>query len=175
MNCFQTKKHYCPVCLTEKKGQIKCKICSNTVICSDCIVSMCEKGQCDKCPVCRQEDWKQNLNKKTIIPFSPKKCLKRETIQDEIQMEIEDEENIRVTINWYELINTNIKILKLAITIALILFICWLLGLFITLLLFDVDLKKNFAIIWFPFIVMSVIAFLITCCFWDQIKKIYCM
>lgn len=173
--CFQTKKYYCPVCMTEKKGQIKCKICTNTVICSDCIISMCEKGQCNKCPVCRQEDWKLNLNKNTILPFSPKKCLKGETVQSDNEIQTQIEEDIRVTINWSGLITTNLKILKLTISIALMLFMSWLLGLFITLLLFDVDLKKNFAIIWFPFIVMASITFLITCCFWDQIKRIYCM
>ena len=108
--CFQSKKHYCPVCMTEKKGQIKCKICTNTVVCADCIISMCEEGQCNKCPVCRQEDWKLTLNKNTILPFSPKMDLTSKPYQSDNEIQTESEEDIRVTINWSTLISTNIKI-----------------------------------------------------------------
>ena len=60
----------CVVCQEEKKQGIRCNGCSSTLVCQDCILSMCEHGICDKCPVCRKLNWKKNKFKKhQIVPI----------------------------------------------------------------------------------------------------------
>lgn len=59
----------CVVCQEEKKQGIRCNGCVSTLVCQDCILSMCEHGICDKCPVCRKLNWKKNKFKKDkIVP-----------------------------------------------------------------------------------------------------------
>lgn len=72
MNCC--KKHYCPVCMEEKHCGIRCKICNNTKICTSCITKLCEEGQINKCPICRQENWKEEKCITKIFPKSMKNC-----------------------------------------------------------------------------------------------------
>ena len=164
--CFKTKRHDCPVCLTPKKGQVKCTICYDTVICSDCMLSMCENGQCDKCPVCRQKNWKQCINKYSITPFSPKKnCM--DDKEDIVEEDIPDKINICNIISRY------FRFIKKIVLIISTLFMLWVIGLFVTLLIFEIDLEKNLAIVWFPIIVISVILILILCCCWDRIHTCY--
>ena len=60
----------CCVCLQTKFKVTKCKKCKKVAVCNDCIISMCEQGICNKCPVCRQEDWrrKSKTNQSKIVP-----------------------------------------------------------------------------------------------------------
>ena len=66
MNCC--KKHYCPICMEEKICGIKCKICTDTKVCSTCITKLCEEGIINKCPVCREENWKEDKSFTKIFP-----------------------------------------------------------------------------------------------------------
>ena len=60
----------CVVCREPKKEGIKCNGCRDTLVCQDCILSLCEHGICDKCPVCRRLKWKKNKFKTNqIIPL----------------------------------------------------------------------------------------------------------
>ena len=79
MCLYNKPKKECPICLQEKKLTTKCKICTDTMICQDCCLNLCEKGLCGKCPVCRQPNWKQP--KKTQI--MPKIILKFKAVQKE--------------------------------------------------------------------------------------------
>ena len=53
--------------MENKKIHIKCKLCTSAVVCYDCTLQLCENGQCDKCPICRQENWKKIKTSKTKI------------------------------------------------------------------------------------------------------------
>ena len=64
-------QNICPICQEPTSKGIQCNGCTNTIVCHDCIMSMCEHGICNRCPVCRKYDWKKNkckLNK--IIPIN---------------------------------------------------------------------------------------------------------
>ena len=67
---FSSSKKQCPVCLEFKKTYLTCSICSDTNICQDCCLNLCEKGLCDKCPVCRQTNWKKakKIRKTKVLP-----------------------------------------------------------------------------------------------------------
>ena len=69
---FSTTKYFnCPICFNSKKekNSTKCKKCKNTHICNECMLNMCERGMSNKCPICRQTEWrKQNLRKNSILP-----------------------------------------------------------------------------------------------------------
>ena len=62
------KHNECPICLQEKKLTTQCIICTDTKICQDCCLSLCERGLCGKCPVCRQPNWKKP-KKNQIVPI----------------------------------------------------------------------------------------------------------
>ena len=66
-------KNSCVVYKEEKKQGIWCNECTSTLVCQDCILSMCEHGICDKCPVCRKLNWKKsNFKKDQIVPIKPR-------------------------------------------------------------------------------------------------------
>ena len=67
MHCFTNKYAQCCICQDMKKNYTKCAKCKNACVCSDCMLSLCEHGQCSKCPLCRQEEWRKNTLKKTLI------------------------------------------------------------------------------------------------------------
>ena len=46
-------------------------MCIRDRICQDCCLSLCEKGLCGKCPVCRQPNWKKP-KKSQIVPIFSK-------------------------------------------------------------------------------------------------------
>jgi len=75
---FNNTKEECPICLQEKKLTTQCKICTDTRICKDCCLSLCEKGLCGTCPVCRQPNWKKP-KKTQIIPISNINLLPKES------------------------------------------------------------------------------------------------
>ena len=62
------EKHECNLCF-DNKDCIQCIKCKNCFVCQDCILSMCENGICNKCPHCRQENWKKT-NKSKIVPIN---------------------------------------------------------------------------------------------------------
>ena len=56
---FCKNNKYCCICLQLENDTISCLKCKNAVVCHNCISSMLEKGVCDKCPICRQINWKK--------------------------------------------------------------------------------------------------------------------
>ena len=75
MTCFKSQpKLQCCVCLESVKNPVVCKHCVEGVVCSNCMLSMCEAGICDKCPTCRQLEWKKVDNATAkITPLSSSK------------------------------------------------------------------------------------------------------
>uniref|UniRef100_A0A6C0CR73 RING-type domain-containing protein n=1 Tax=viral metagenome TaxID=1070528 RepID=A0A6C0CR73_9ZZZZ len=61
--------HDCNVCF-EAKDCTQCLKCKNCFVCQDCLLSMCENGICNKCPHCRQSEWRKSLKKSKIVPIS---------------------------------------------------------------------------------------------------------
>ena len=61
------KKRDCNVCFEKKEG-VLCSKCKNCHVCHDCLLSMCENGICNKCPHCRQTNWKKSKSK--IVPIN---------------------------------------------------------------------------------------------------------
>ena len=143
LKCFKTE---CVVCLERKNKVISCRICYNTNVCLDCIHSMCEKGICKLCPVCRQQNWK-NIKKTKILPF---------TKINDIEIEnIEDNSIIQNKNNYiYNCINNFKLYCSLLHKSLLTLFLSYCVGLF-TIFIFnpELDLKQNYYLIWLPFII----------------------
>ena len=83
MMCFKTNKQ-CAICLQDTNISNKCSICSNTNICSGCMLSMVEHGQSHICPVCRQKDWNINIIPATKI--CPITIIKKDKRFDSIEI-----------------------------------------------------------------------------------------
>ena len=93
--CSTIRYFDCPICLSSKKvkNSTKCKKCKNTHICNDCMLNMCEKGLADKCPVCRQIEWrKQILKKSSILPNNSTRVINTIRIIDETGNVVGDHE-----------------------------------------------------------------------------------
>lgn len=68
-NCCN-KSSQCCICSEKTNKGFNCKICKEGFVCRKCMPQLCESGLCNKCPVCRQEDWrKKNTNQTVIIPI----------------------------------------------------------------------------------------------------------
>ena len=68
----------------KEKNSTKCKKCKNTHICNECMLHLCEKGIANKCPICRQTEWrKQNLKKNSILPNNSTRVINTIRIVDE--------------------------------------------------------------------------------------------
>jgi len=84
---ISTCKYFnCPICMSSKreKNSTKCKKCNNTHICNECILHMCEKGIADRCPICRQTEWrKQKLKKNSILPNNSNRVINTIRVVDE--------------------------------------------------------------------------------------------
>lgn len=109
MSCFNThpkSKLKCCVCLEEASGPIVCKHCVEGVVCTMCMSSMCEAGICERCPTCRQTEWKQT--DKTSSKITPVGGTSKDDIQSI---------RIRVARAW-EVSNTRGKCEKVGL-------VCW--------------------------------------------------
>jgi len=62
------EKHECILCF-DNKDCIQCIKCKNCFVCQDCLLSMCENGICNKCPHCRQTNWRKSTKKSKIVPI----------------------------------------------------------------------------------------------------------
>ena len=128
MICF-LKTTQCCICQEFKKNTTKCNKCTNIHVCSTCLTSMCEHNQYSKCPICRQEGWRQNNIKKNIIV--PKNVVILNINENESN-ELNEENN---EIPWY-------FICMLCRNICTFLFLAWMCG-FITLLCLVPKLNNN--------------------------------
>lgn len=176
---FSSSKKKCPVCLEFKKTYLTCNICSDTNICQDCCLSLCEKGLCDKCPICRQTNWKKakKIRKTKILPsLFIAIGSNKEDIVSEIIIE-EDGQIIKNTKLDCKKILHNLKLTLFRIAVFLLicgLFYC--LGMF-TLFIFGADSEfvKNGNIFWLSPIVglMWVGICCSPCCFGKTVKKFW--
>ena len=160
--CFKNKYNSCPICMELKKPAIKCKICTNTEICTDCIVQLCEKGLCSKCPVCRQENWKQSYSTK-IIPFKKYETIEKKNKKKYNSENISNQETMCNDI--YNIILIVYIYLRFITFIISCMVIIWLLGFILTKTFTDLELQKNYAYIWFPYIMSLSYIIPIICCY----------
>ena len=71
INCYLKKGKFCCICHEDKKNYIKCIKCKNSHVCSDCLLGLIEYGLVNKCPLCKQENWRYNkINSNVIIPIN---------------------------------------------------------------------------------------------------------
>jgi len=78
LNCFGccNKSSQCCICSETTNKGFNCKICKEGFVCRKCIPRLCESGLCNKCPVCRQENWrKKNTNQTVIIPIKESEII----------------------------------------------------------------------------------------------------
>ena len=62
----------CCICLEKtKKSGYQCILCNRGFVCRNCVPNLCESGMCNKCPVCRQEKWRDiKINQTVIVPIT---------------------------------------------------------------------------------------------------------
>ena len=74
-NCCNKSSQCCICSETTNKG-FNCKLCKEGFVCRKCMPRLCESGLCNKCPVCRQENWrKKNTNQTVIIPIKESEII----------------------------------------------------------------------------------------------------
>lgn len=70
INCYLKKGKFCCICHEDKKNYVKCTKCKNSHVCSECLLGLIEHGLVNKCPLCKQENWKNsNISSNTVIPI----------------------------------------------------------------------------------------------------------
>ena len=65
-SCWKTKKECC-ICYQQRAAGVVCTKCVSGIVCIDCASQLCENGQCERCPVCRRKNWKNNVMPKNIV------------------------------------------------------------------------------------------------------------
>lgn len=164
--CFKTKYHTCPICMENKKGFIKCKVCTNTIICSECMMQLCENDQCNKCPVCRQENWKKNLNCTIIIPVKKQNHIKIDIINETKEPIVSSQK--KLWLNIYNIILYIYLFIRLILLFISCIIIIWGIGFILTMAFVSIDLNKNYAIYWFPYVISLSYLIPMTCCYFKK-------
>ena len=176
MCLYNKPKKECPICLQEKKLTTKCKICTDTMICQDCCLNLCEKGLCGKCPVCRQPNWKQP--KKTQI--MPKLILKFKSAEKEEKEEKESPEVFPQIDREEDCCDTCYKIKNTIFTIFYIFAACmivYVLGMFTVFIFTSGDIwKDNPHLYWVSALVGIVWVGMAwsPCCCGKTLSNVYC-
>ena len=185
--CLKSKYQVCPICLEYKPAHIKCKICTNTTVCSSCASEMCEKGICNKCPICRQKNWKKPNKKTQILPVKSITLFENlRTVSNVTNVEIEnnqendqenDQENYEENNNCYNKINnilTMIRKLYIIIGTGILLYVAG----FLTVVVFypEIQWKDNYYYLWLPLLISSVWSALIwsPCCCGKYLSELCC-
>jgi hypothetical protein len=82
LNCCK-KGSTCCICSEQTRKGFKCKICNEGFVCRKCMPQLCESGLCNKCPVCRQVNWRDcNVNQTIIIPIKQEEVVILQTETD---------------------------------------------------------------------------------------------
>ena len=69
INCCKDSKEQCIICLDSKKIYLECKKCYSCKICKDCVLPLTKSNLADKCPLCRETEWKLSRSlSNQIIP-----------------------------------------------------------------------------------------------------------
>ena len=136
-------------------------MCKNACVCSDCMLSLCEHGKCSKCPLCRQEEWREEKIKKTlIIPSSIKVNINiSSNINSETSERCENDGDKNFGMYCY----ISLMIIRNVCTYLLF---SWLCGLMTILLLHPFDSNASLALIIFLPLILGIfeITFCIYCC-----------
>ena len=169
--CTRQKQDVCPICLQKKELTTKCSICTNTAICQDCSLSLCEKGLCGKCPVCRQPNWKQSSNTRIVPKFIS--TLKSE--QKESQQQIQPINNKKNCFNSSHIVKNKICIISVLIIKCLLMYI---IGMF-TVLVFSSGLEwsEHGELYWVSAIIGFVWTIIIwsPCCCGKTLYNVFCL
>ena len=166
MWCFNKHKEKCPICLQDKKLTTQCKICSDTKFCKECCHNLCEKGLCDKCPVCRQSNWKKT-KKSQILPVLSKKSKPKE--DQVITNIIIENENFNYC--------SKLKLLLFYIyTIIVFCLLIYCIGLLSVVIFIDSGRKENLNIYWIAPIIGLIWALIIwsPCCCGRHLSNVFC-
>lgn len=173
---FKNTSEQCPICLQAKKLTTKCKICTDTRICQDCCLSLCEKGLCGKCPVCRQPNWKKPKKSQIVPIFSKIKISFPSKVEEEPE-EVYIEPQIRRPINC---INEYLKCKERIFNIMVFLASCMLIyivGLFTIFIFAGEDyIKDKLWPFWIaPLIGLVWVALIWSpCCCGKSLRNMYC-
>ena len=83
--CNRLLPQYCCICHQHRKAAIVCNKCNEGVVCVGCIGALCESAYADRCPICRNTQWRQNqINKTTIVPIAgPRPIIEAEETRRE--------------------------------------------------------------------------------------------
>ena len=57
----------CNICLENSNKSISCIKCKNSYVCYKCLERLEKIGLNKKCPICRQEDWYNNIQDNKVI------------------------------------------------------------------------------------------------------------
>ena len=173
--CLKAKNQVCPVCLEYKPAHIKCKICTNTTVCSSCASGMCEEGICNKCPVCRQKNWKKPNKKTQILPVKSITLFENlRTVSNVITVEIENNQENNNCCDKVNNILAMIRKIYIIIGTSIILYIIG----FATVVIFYPEIKwtDNYYYIWLPPLMASVWVAIIwsPCCCQESLRNAFC-
>ena len=164
MQCFTNKYAQCCICQDMKKNYTKCAKCKNACVCSDCMLSLCEHGQCSKCPLCRQQEWRKNKLKKTlIIPSKIKIDINDINDWDETNETSKNEKCNNLCMYCY----VSFMIIR---NICAYLLFSWLCGLMTVLCLHPFDADAPITLIIFLPLILGI--FELTCCIYCCCVKI---
>ena len=117
------KTSQCCICLEKtKKSGYQCILCNRGFVCRNCIPQLCENGLCGKCPICRQENWRNiKINQTVVIPI---------TQADVVIVESSGRKTEEEIINCCEQLPPYNIIMNRISNICSILFISYILGVF---------------------------------------------
>ena len=169
-----TSSSVCPICLEEKQLTTQCKICTDTRICKDCCLSLCEKGLCSKCPVCRQPNWKKPKKSQIVPIFSKIKMNFPSKTEEEV---VYTEPSIPRQIDCInEYLKCKERIFNIMVFLAscLLIYIC---GLFTIFIFAGEDyIKDKLWPFWIaPLVGLGWVALIWSpCCCGKSLRKMYC-
>lgn len=160
--CRKNNVHECIICLQSKKIHLECKTCFNCKICQDCMIPLTNCSLHNKCPLCRSTDWK-DIRKSRSQVF-PSQINLNLTPRINSIYEKPPLRNMSCSCTR-ETYNNFMFTLRIAWTVSLILFLCYMLGLL--LLLMTIEGKQEsvspliFALVPLP---VGLLVVSLTCC-----------
>ena len=151
MICCFKKYPECSVCLDNKKKFYNCKLCTNAIVCYDCIESMLEKSLFGKCPICRQTNW-VNFRSNQIIPLNSElRGIKIEEERNGINFPLKC---LRNECYFFQKLKYIKKILYTFYILFGSIILTYAIGLF-TIFMFipHMELNVNYYLYWLPFLI----------------------
>lgn len=166
LNTCGVDKEICIICLHSKKIHLECKKCYSCKICKDCILPLTNTDLHERCPLCRELEWKEpSMLSSQIIPLD---------IELNLDTRITEIYNKPIFKNICNCWSTKHLISKMklgakrAYFTFLIIFMCYILGLLCVFIVIDIGSTEIspylFIFVPFPlgFLIISIILY---CCF----------